>query len=312
MTGSDVNGQARLDAYFVGEPDGTVNADDLRRFLRQSLPLPLIPSTFTVLNALPMTPVKEGRSSSPRRPGVLGHGANAAVVAPRDDVETKLVAIWEEVLDLRPVGVTDSFFELGGHSLLAIRLLARVEEVFGRRLALSALFVGPTVEDLAAQLRLPERDSAGWTPLVPIQPAGSLAPFFCVHPAGGIVYCFQELARRLGSDRPFFAFQSAGLDDDRPPVARLEEMAASYITAMREVQPEGPYHIGGWSLGGIVAFEMAERARRAGQARRHACHARYEEDHPPRVWSRGGSNLGPRGGRARPTRLSRRSGRPAR
>ncbi len=265
VAGSDANGQGRLDAYFVVEENRSVMADDLRRFLRQTLPRPLIPSTFTMLSALPMTPSgKVDRRALPA-PSVSEAGRAEVLVAPRDDVEAKLVAIWEDVLDLRPVGVTDSFFDLGGHSLLAIRLLARVEEVFGRRLALSSLFAGPTVEDLATALRLPEQDSTVWTPLVPIQAAGAAAPFFCVHPAGGIVYCFHELARRLGSHRPFFAFQSAGLDDDRPPVERLEEMAAGYITAMRAVQPEGPYHLGGWSLGGLVAFEMARQLAERGE-----------------------------------------------
>jgi amino acid adenylation domain-containing protein len=256
-TGAD--GENRLDAYVVPEGDGSAPADDLRRFLRERLPRPLIPSTFTTLATLPLTPSgKVDRRSLPP-PDKSSTGRADALVAPRDDVEARLAALWEGVLDLRPVGVTDSFFDLGGHSLLAIRLLARVEEEFGRRLALSALFLGPTVEEMAALLRDVEARPAPWSPLVPVQRRGDKPPFFCVHPAGGIVYCFQELAQRLGPDRPFLAFQSAGLDGEREPFAGLEEMAACYVEALRAAQPRGPYHLGGWSLGGLVAFEMARQ-----------------------------------------------------
>src|SRR5262249_5672460 len=185
-------------------------------------------------------------------------------VAPRDDVEARLAAIWEDLLTIRPVGVTDGFFDLGGHSLLAIRMLTRVEEAFGRALPLSSVFLGATIADLAENLRQPVEPRVA-TPLVALQPAGAARPFFCVHPAGGIAYCFLELAQRLGGDRPFYAFQAAGLEGDAEPFDSLERMAAHYIDAMRAVQPAGPYHLGGWSLGGLVAYEMARQLTAPGQ-----------------------------------------------
>ena len=254
--GDDPSGETRLDAYFVGE----VGADALRRFLRDRLPRPLVPSTFTRLDALPTTP--SGKVDRKALPAPEGSEAREAV-APRDDLEARLVAVWEEVLDVRPVGVTDGFFDLGGHSLLAIRLLGRVEEEFGRRLDLGALFLGPTVEDLAALLRGPVGRSEG-SPVVAIQPRGEGPAFACVHPAGGIVYCFGELARRLGDDRPFLALQSPGLDGG-PTFSTVEAMAAAYVEALRGDRPGGPYHLGGWSLGGLVAFEMARQLEAAGE-----------------------------------------------
>jgi thioesterase domain-containing protein len=100
--------------------------------------------------------------------------------------------------------------------------------------------------------------------LVPIQPAGSRPPLFCVHPAGGDVLCFAALARHLGPDQPFYGFQSRGLTGSEPPLARIEDMAAHYIEEMRRAQPQGPYRLGGWSLGGVVAFEMARQLRERG------------------------------------------------
>ena len=256
----DDSGHGRLDAYVVITGDAALTPATLRAFLKDRLPTHMIPASITPLPALPLTTSgKVDRRALPS-PGPI---ARAEVVPPRDELEAGLVAIWEEVLDARPVGIADNFFDLGGHSLLAIRLLARVEARYGRRLPLSALFFGATIEDLAALLRRPaEADS--WTPLVPIQPEGPDAPFFAVHPAGGIVYCFRDLARLMGADRPVYGLEAAGLDGERAPIGRLEDMAARYVEAIRAARPEGPYHLGGWSLGGLVAFEMARQLREQG------------------------------------------------
>ena len=198
-------GEARLVAYIV--PASAVGFDPaaLRQALRVVLPTPLIPSGFVRLDALPLTPSgKVDRRALPLE-AVGDAGRSAPLVAPRTDREGQLVAIWEDVLGVKPVGVFDNFFDLGGHSLLAIRLLARVEEACGQALPLASLFLGGTIADQAASWlnhrsrRLPTTEAgANKSPLVPIQPLGSHAPFVCVHPAGGIVYCFGELARQWG------------------------------------------------------------------------------------------------------------------
>ncbi len=182
---------------------------------------------------------------------------------PRDEIEARLATIWQDLLGLREVSVTSGFFDLGGHSLLAIRMLTQVEQEFGRDLPLSSLFLGSTIADLAERLRRPLAPPA-WSPLVTLQLAGGGTPFFCVHPAGGIAHCFLDLAHDLTPDHPFYAFQAAGLEDGQDPIENVETMATRYIEALREIQPEGPYHLGGWSMGGMVAFEMALQLKARG------------------------------------------------
>ncbi len=257
-------GGPRLVAYVV--PDGPgIDPTGLRSALADKLPGYMVPAAFAMLDALPMTPT--GKVDRRALPTLVR--AEAARVVPhrpsRDEVEARLVAIWEDVLGVRPIGIGDNFFDLGGHSLLAIRLLARVEEAFGRDLPLATLFLGPTIEEVANLIRGEgDRAAGARSPLVALQPRGDGRPFFCVHPAGGIAYCFRDLARELGEGRPFLAFQAPGLDGECEPLADLVEMAARYVEAIRAVQPAGPYHLGGWSLGGLVAFEMARQIREAG------------------------------------------------
>jgi aspartate racemase len=174
------------------------------------------------------------------------------------------VRIWEAVLGIQPVGVTDSFFDLGGHSLLAARLFALIEKVCDQKLPLAALFQAPTVEQLARLLRQ-EIKGALWSPLVAIQPGGSRPPFFCIHGMHGNVLCYRDLAGFLGPDQPVYGLQAQGLDGKQPCHTRVEEMAAHYIREIRAVQAEGPYSLGGLSFGGVVAYEMAQQLHSHGQ-----------------------------------------------
>lgn len=236
----------------------------LRTWLEQSLPRYMVPSAFVVLNELPLNEHgKLDRRALPA-PSRSRPTRGTEFVAPRDDLERKLANIWEDLLGVHPVGLTDSFFELGGHSLLAVRLVAQIEKVFDRRLALSTLFQGPTVERMASILRNQATLSAE-SLLVPIQPHGDRRPFFCVHPVGGTVFCYTDLARALGTEQPFYGLQAQGLDGMSTPHAKVEEMAEAYIRAMRSVQPSGPYSLGGWSLGGNLAFEMARQLTEQGE-----------------------------------------------
>jgi thioesterase domain-containing protein/acyl carrier protein len=178
-------------------------------------------------------------------------------------MELQLTEQWEELLRVR-CGVTDDFFELGGHSLLGVRLMSRIERLFGKKIPLAALFKAPTIESLSIILRQ-ETDASNSSPLVPIQPHGSKAPFFCVHPVSGNVLCYRELSRRLGAQQPFYALQARGLDDEREPQTQIEAMAADYLEAVRSVLPHGPYRLGGWSIGGLIALEMARQLEAQGE-----------------------------------------------
>jgi amino acid adenylation domain-containing protein len=252
------DGDRRLVAYWVAVPPAP-SPEELRTFLRDRLPDFMVPGAFVPLAAIPRT------ASGKLDRGALPAPEHVGSIGPRDLLELRLVQLWEEVLDVRPVGVRDGFFKLGGHSLLAVPLMVRVRELFGRELPLASLFQAGTVENLAALLRregeVPPRE-----PLVAITApsAGGRPPFFCVHPAGGNVLCYAELARALGPRQPFFGLQLPEVDAATP--TELPALAALYVQALRGAQPEGPYHLGGWSLGGVVAFEMARQLAASGQA----------------------------------------------
>ncbi|MEO6196442.1 MAG: amino acid adenylation domain-containing protein [Thermoanaerobaculia bacterium] len=262
VAGEDAQGYGRLVAYVVpsGEP---VPVRELREYLRERLPDYMVPSVFVALSSLPRTAGgKIARRSLPA-PELVSGSAEGASVPPRDLLELELVGIWEELLGVSGLGVTDDFFELGGHSLLATRVVARIQRQTGRRLSLALLMREPTIERLAAALRRGEPSTRSC--LVEIQTAGSKAPLFWVHPVGGNVLCYMELSRRLGLDQPFYAFRARGLEEGEVCLAEVASMAVEYCAELLRFQPEGPYHLGGWSMGGLVAYEMAQRL--AGEGR---------------------------------------------
>ncbi|MGH9363230.1 MAG: thioesterase domain-containing protein, partial [Thermoanaerobaculia bacterium] len=262
LTREDVPGERRLVAYVVPSGGADLDAEELRAFLAQRLPEYMLPATFVRLDALPLTPNgKVDRKALPAPPA--GHSATHGLelVLPRDELESGLVEIWEEVLATRPIGVKDNFFALGGHSLLAVRLMGMVQQRFGQELPLALLVEGGTIEHLAVALRRSPAEPRAWSPLVALQPEGDGPAFFCIHPIGGQVLCYADLARYLGADQRFYGFQAPRPDEVGEAAPSIEEMATGYLQAVREVQPEGPYLLGGWSMGGILAFEMARQLR---------------------------------------------------
>jgi aspartate racemase len=159
---------------------------------------------------------------------------------------------------------TDNFFELGGHSLLAAKMFARMQKMLGKALPLATLFQAPTVAKLAALLR-DKGWSPSWSSLVPIRPGGTKTPFYFVHPIGGNVLNLAGIAAHFDQDQPIFGLQAKGLDGKEAPNTSVEQMATDYIEHIRSVQPDGPYHIGGFSAGGVVAYEMARQLKMIGR-----------------------------------------------
>ncbi|QSQ14850.1 MupA/Atu3671 family FMN-dependent luciferase-like monooxygenase [Myxococcus landrumensis] len=259
---ADSVGEVSLVAYVVAEGDAKVSIPELSRHLGARLPASMIPSRFVQLDALPMTPNQKLDVRALPAPGATALGAPAVEVAPRDALELELVALWEELFDQRPIGVTRGFFELGGHSLLAVRLMSRLRARWGRPLPVSLLFQADTIQQLAALLRRQGGAVEAREPLVRIQELGDKPPLFFVHPTGGDVLCYAPLARQLGPRQPFFALQAL-MDSD---TCSVEEMAARYLEEVRRVRPKGPYRLGGWSTGGIVAQAMARRLEEAGES----------------------------------------------
>ncbi|MEM1168725.1 MAG: amino acid adenylation domain-containing protein [Cyanobacteria bacterium P01_H01_bin.35] len=251
----DIPGDKRLVAYIVAKQE--MLSSQLRSFLKTKLPDYMIPSAFVFLDAIPLTP--NGKSDRRALPAPdTSNLSQQAGISPRTTTELKLGQIWSEVLNIPTVGVRDNFFELGGHSLLAVRLMARIEQQLGTHLPLATLFTEPTIE-CQANLLSSATDTQPFSPLVPIQKTGDLPPFFCIHPVGGNVLCYAKLAEHLGKNRPFYALQSSGLYGNSQPLTNIKDMAAYYIEAIQAVQPKGPYYLGGWSLGGVIAWEMAQQ-----------------------------------------------------
>ncbi|MBN9683565.1 MULTISPECIES: non-ribosomal peptide synthetase [unclassified Corallococcus] len=257
----DGSGQKRLVGWVVAAGGKPLDTGALRSFLQQRLPEYMVPARWVAMERLPLTPSgKVNRKALPAPEA--GREPTRAVVGPRTPLELQLVRIWEEVLGVQPIGVHDNFFELGGHSLLTLRVQSAIHARLGRTLPVAALFQNATVEHLASTLR----DATPWTPLVALQKGKEgVRPFFCVHAVGGSVIPYAELARALGPEQPFYGLQARGLDGEAPPCESIAEMAALYVRAVREVQPHGPYLLGGWSLGGSVAWDMAHQLRREGE-----------------------------------------------
>jgi non-ribosomal peptide synthetase component F/thioesterase domain-containing protein/acyl carrier protein len=252
----------RLVAYVVPQPADSISANDLRMSLKEKLPDYMVPSAFVVLDALPLTSSGKLNRRALPAPEISDRRAELTGAAPRTPTEKLLAEIWSDVLGVAHIGMHENFFDLGGHSLLAVRLFAQVEKRFGHRWPLATLFQAPTIAQFAATIE--KEWSPKWSSLVAIKPNGSKPPFFCVHGLGGNVLEFSDLARRLDDDQPFYGLQSQGLDGKQPLLTSVEDMAAHYLKEMRELQPSGPYFIGGRSLGGTIAFEMARQLRAEG------------------------------------------------
>ncbi|MGW7436991.1 non-ribosomal peptide synthetase, partial [Streptomyces sp. NPDC054849] len=270
----------RLVAHVV--VDGPLDQAELRAFAAESLPGYMVPSAIVPLDALPLTASgKVDRRALPA-PGFLSSPTGRA---PRTPHEELLCGLFAEILGVPgPVSIDDGFFDLGGHSLLAMRLLGRIRTAVGADLGMRALFEAPTVAALARRLtrdvdqdgdrdrdrdRDLDRDAGGASAadaldvLLPLRPGGTGAPLFCVHPAAGISWVYSGLLRHLHPERPVHGLQARGLRGGSP--SSVTEMAEDYVQQIRAVQPQGPYHLLGWSFGGVVAQAMAVTLQAAGQ-----------------------------------------------
>jgi len=179
-------------------------------------------------------------------------------VAPRNETEKLLAEIWHNVLGVKDISIYDNYFDLGGNSLNAARLFAGIDKAFDQKIPLGTLLENSTIERLARILASKDSSSSP-SSLVKIQSGNSKPAFFCVHSSGGQVLEYRRLAYHLGKEQPFYALQTAQLNEDNMESLRVENLAASYLKDVQTVQAEGPYYLGGYCLGGMVAFEMAQQ-----------------------------------------------------
>ncbi|MEO5960495.1 MAG: amino acid adenylation domain-containing protein [Opitutaceae bacterium] len=258
-------GEKSLAAYIVPRQMPMLRAAEWRKFLEAKIPDHAVPSTFVSVGKLPLS--SNGKIDLAALPAPDGSRPELAsdFIAPRDPVEHQLAEIWQEVLGVEPIGIHDRFFDLGGHSLLAVRMVAQLERKFGKKLPLAAVFQHRTIEHLARLLRPNAPGYTSGTSIVEIQGHGHRPPVYLVHGVGGgMFWGYANLARHLGGNQPLYAFKSRGLDGlkEHPTI---EEIAANYLADLRVRQPRGPYRLGGYCFGGVVAYEMAQQLRAVGE-----------------------------------------------
>ena len=251
-----------LVAYVVARTAEPLQ-EELRSYLEEKLPRYMQPGTIAQLEKLPR--LATGKPDRRRLPEVeRGKRREGSICSAAAADAQQLVQIWEELLEPRPIGIRDNFFHLGGHSLLAAQLVDRIEQAYGKRLALSTLFAKPTVEQLAEALRKWGR-AGKKARVLPVQAEGSRRPFFFMHGdwTGGAFYCF-ALARACGAEQPFYVLEPYTFSGQEEPPT-LEAIARAHIEAMREMQAQGPYRLGGFCNGGLLAYEMARQLEREGE-----------------------------------------------
>jgi surfactin family lipopeptide synthetase C len=260
----DGEGGKHIAAFVVPQPGEEIAVDHLRKFLAEQLPDYMVPSTFVTLKELPLLPNGKINRNALVELEQSRLETGERLVEPRDMVEFRLLQLWEETLGVEGIGVKDNFFDLGGNSLLAVTLMANVRRRFGIEIPLPALFEDATIEHLAGILAQ-KSGALSWSPLVALRPGGYKTPLYFIHPSGGSVLCYLPLVRSMDADRPAYGLQSPGLYAEREPFMEIEQMAAHYIEAIRALQAEGPYYLAGWSMGGMLAYEMALQLQAAGQ-----------------------------------------------
>ncbi|WP_438445411.1 amino acid adenylation domain-containing protein [Gorillibacterium sp. sgz5001074] len=259
----DQPGDKRLTAYIVPNPGTVADPAELRRYAAGRLPDYMVPSAVVAVPVLPLTP--NGKLDRKALPAPDPAGVRSGR-GPRTPQEEMLCRLFSEVLCIprNSIGIDDSFFDLGGHSLLAVQLVSRIRDALGAELGIGSLFEAQTVAGLAERLDLGGGGSS-LDVLLPLRTKGSQPPLFCVHPAGGLSWCYAGLLKALGPDIPVYGLQARGIKEKGALPESLDGMAADYIRQLRSVQPHGPYRLLGWSLGGNVVQAMAKLLQEQGE-----------------------------------------------
>ena len=267
VLGQDASGESALWAYAVALPAATQSetatlSSALRASLAQSLPGYMCPSSIVILDALPRTPNgKIDRRSLP--PPTAAPCPNRKETSQLlNEVERRLATIWSSSLGIESIDKTADFFELGGHSLLAARLLARIENEFAQRLSLFTLFKVPNIEAQAKLLMQGNQREYDFRQVVRFRPAGSKRPLIAIHNTG---VCYYQLSKQFDADQPLTALQLFDPSIANPDLPKtIEEIAAGYVQLIYKFQPAGPYHLIGWCVGGVLAFEVGRQLAAAG------------------------------------------------
>lgn len=255
----DRPGDTRLVAYLIA--DESLDLSTLKAQLAEKLPTYMLPGAWMTLDQFPETPNRKVDRKALPKPNYEDTGRRYR--APADALEMQLAGLFGELLDMSNVGADDDFFALGGHSLLAVQLLTSIRRLTGAELALADLLQHKTVASLAARIRNNTDQSSGMQ--ITLRAGVDTQPLWLFHPIGGNVFCYLELVRQLHPSRPVIAFQAPGLDDMDAAEVSIESMASLYLEQLRQLQPQGPYLLGGWCFGGTLAFEVARQLQSVGE-----------------------------------------------
>ncbi|MDB5156759.1 MAG: hypothetical protein JWR50_1466 [Mucilaginibacter sp.] len=258
---------ARLVAYLTFKApvkDGysiTNLINNCRNELKKVLPEHMVPANFEVLPEIPLLPSGKVDIKMLPKPNIQDN--STTFVAPGSVLEKMLAEIWEENIGIKNIGITDDFFELGGTSMIAVKTKIQIEKVTNKRLSPSVLFQYPTIQQLALAINDFKEDV--YKSLVPIQPEGSRVPLYIVHGIGLNVLNFRNLAADLGPDQPIYGLQGVSLSEQQESLDTIEKTAAFYNKEIIKQNPTGPYVIAGYSIGGVIAYEMVKQLKAAGK-----------------------------------------------
>ncbi len=253
-----------LVAFVILKKGGAEHINSWKTTVSKALPRYMIPQKFICLESFPTTP--NGKMDRNALEVIANQflSPSRGFTAPTTKEQKLLAEIWMKLLKVKKVSMSDNFFDLGGHSLIAVSLMVRIEKATGRRLPIATLFQNPTIEELA---KLIEREDSKieWKSLVPLKTNGTKAPLYFIHGAGLNVFMLHAIIDRLDNDRPFYGMQAIGLDGSDFEIASMEAIASIYVAELLANDPDGPYALMGYSLGGNIALEMAKQLKAAGK-----------------------------------------------
>jgi len=264
----DTPGGDSLVAYVTGADGSSLDVYGLRGELRAGLPEYMVPYAIVELEKLPVTP--SGKVNRQALPKPEYRGREQECVLPGNGIEIRLAGIWQSLLSLDNISVQDDFFDVGGHSIIGVRMMARVSREFGVSMRVSDLLAYPTIRLLASKIEEIALSKSlvvesSWNPVVTLQRGQPGTELFLVHPVGGDVLCYMELVRSMGLRYSVYGLQARGLYGKQTPFTSLSEMVQAYVEGMMKVQKNGPYRLGGQSLGGVICLELAHALKLRGQ-----------------------------------------------
>ena len=248
------DGFKRLVAYLTLADQQPFDLEDLRSYLKQSLPHYMVPSEFVILDEFPVTP--NGKIDRKALPDITAAVDIRQVEYAGTAIEKQVAAIWEEVIGVSPIGIDRNFFDLGGDSLLGMRLFSVIDYKMGIQIPVDELFRSPTIRALSRFIEQNPCDS-DFCLVVLIREGGPGNPLFMIHGWGGGIVDYYELAKSIGTKWPIYGIQAAGRDGKEPPDETMEALTNRYYAEIKAVQPTGPYRFGGYCQGGVIAYELA-------------------------------------------------------